>query len=368
MRRLASAGQDDWFLEDGPPGRIAAQEADEPLDWVLAEFRESTGAGAAILVEEDGDRLSSVAIEQGASGERMLRAFASARRVNRVAADGACWIDLNSDGPGTMLRVPILGGAGRCLCALLAFPRRPDAGAYGLAAKLRPFVSALQPYMKLWQRFHAERKRTNGLKAALDQQEGGVFLLGSDGRLLFTNTDGERLLAAHDGLRERHGALSATELGDALRLQVAIDHVLNANRSGKGDASRASLPIMMIRRSHDRPPLVIAVVALDARAERGGDPAAVMFALRPEKDTAQRITPICRLHGLSPVETRLVCHLVAGMTMCEAALVMRIKQLTARTYLKQIFLKTGARRQAELIRMMMASLLPLTDIKSFQTV
>jgi DNA-binding CsgD family transcriptional regulator len=40
---------------------------------------------------------------------------------------------------------------------------------------------------------------------------------------------------------------------------------------------------------------------------------------------------------------------------------MRIKQQTARAYLRQIFQKTGTNRQADLVRMMMSNLLPFFD-------
>jgi DNA-binding CsgD family transcriptional regulator len=53
--------------------------------------------------------------------------------------------------------------------------------------------------------------------------------------------------------------------------------------------------------------------------------------------------------GLTPAEARLVQRLVSGDSLRSAAKVLGIKYETVRTHLKSIFQKTGARRQAELV-------------------
>jgi DNA-binding CsgD family transcriptional regulator len=53
--------------------------------------------------------------------------------------------------------------------------------------------------------------------------------------------------------------------------------------------------------------------------------------------------------GLTPAEARLALHLVAGETLRSAEAKLSISYETARTHLKNIFGKTGTRRQAELV-------------------
>jgi DNA-binding CsgD family transcriptional regulator len=53
--------------------------------------------------------------------------------------------------------------------------------------------------------------------------------------------------------------------------------------------------------------------------------------------------------GLTPAEARLALHLVAGETLRSAEVKLSISYETARTHLKNIFDKTGASRQAELV-------------------
>ena len=53
--------------------------------------------------------------------------------------------------------------------------------------------------------------------------------------------------------------------------------------------------------------------------------------------------------GLTPAEARLVLRLVAGDSLRSSAKTLSIGYETARTTLKSIFQKTGTRRQAELV-------------------
>jgi DNA-binding CsgD family transcriptional regulator len=60
--------------------------------------------------------------------------------------------------------------------------------------------------------------------------------------------------------------------------------------------------------------------------------------------------------GLTPAEARLTLHLVAGETLRSAAAQFNISYQTARTHLKNIFNKTGACRQAELVTVILTAL------------
>jgi DNA-binding CsgD family transcriptional regulator len=60
--------------------------------------------------------------------------------------------------------------------------------------------------------------------------------------------------------------------------------------------------------------------------------------------------------GLTPAEARLVLRLVSGDSLRSAAKALGIKYETVRTHLKSIFQKTGTRRQAELVIVVIRSL------------
>ncbi len=80
--------------------------------------------------------------------------------------------------------------------------------------------------------------------------------------------------------------------------------------------------------------------------------AAIVYVLQPSQGPARGLDALCQLHGLSRVESRLISHLIGGLTITEAAVEMRIKVETARAYLKQIFAKTGMHRQTDLVTLM----------------
>ncbi len=56
---------------------------------------------------------------------------------------------------------------------------------------------------------------------------------------------------------------------------------------------------------------------------------------------------------LSPAESRLCGHLVRGLTLADCAVQLGISVETARSHLKRVFEKTGARRQAELMLLLL---------------
>lgn len=67
------------------------------------------------------------------------------------------------------------------------------------------------------------------------------------------------------------------------------------------------------------------------------------------------------MFSLTPTEARLAVAIAEGSTPAEAAGFLGISVLTARTHLKRIFHKTATTRQAELVRLVLAELPPLSS-------
>jgi DNA-binding CsgD family transcriptional regulator len=64
---------------------------------------------------------------------------------------------------------------------------------------------------------------------------------------------------------------------------------------------------------------------------------------------------LVKLYGLTPAETRLLALLGRGLSVEEAADALGVTMATARTHLARVFDKTGTRRQAELVRLVMSA-------------
>ena len=66
-----------------------------------------------------------------------------------------------------------------------------------------------------------------------------------------------------------------------------------------------------------------------------------------------------QLFNLTPAETALALELANGLSLEEAAEELNIRRNTARAHLRSIFSKTGVRRQTELVRIMLNSVMAL---------
>ncbi|UZK67771.1 hypothetical protein [Sphingomonas sp. M1-B02] len=214
-------------------------------------------------------------------------------------------------------------------------------------------------YFKLWQTNRIWRQRCGIFESALDQTDTGVIFLTKRGEVVFANEAAETILSTGDGLRRNHGSVAATIIAESMSLQVALEHVeaINAQRS----AVRArSAPVLALHRDSG-PPLIVSLVAAETSAVEASDVAVIMYVVDPQLSTAKMLAPVCRLYQLSPVETDLVCHLAQGKALCRAAESMHIKEQTARSYMKQIYLKTKTNRQTELVVLMLSSLVRMKD-------
>ncbi|MNJ75288.1 Bacterial regulatory protein, luxR family [compost metagenome] len=72
-------------------------------------------------------------------------------------------------------------------------------------------------------------------------------------------------------------------------------------------------------------------------------------------------TVTAQLYNLTPAETGLALELANGLSLEEASERLNIRRNTARAHLRSIFSKTGVRRQTELVRIMLNSVVALGE-------
>jgi DNA-binding CsgD family transcriptional regulator/PAS domain-containing protein len=218
------------------------------------------------------------------------------------------------------------------------------------SARLLPLV---QPFFRIWASRLRSATRLRALTAAIDRSDVGVLLVDASGRLTFANEAAEALIARNDGLRRLGGMLAASHLADTLNLQTSVQHVLASGADDpKGSATAA--PVVALRRSCGRP-LMATIVPVRTLAQPSGDAAAIVYVFDPGRTMGVLLEPVCKFFGLSRVETQLACLIGDGMVLSDAAKAMHVRELTARSYLKQVFLKTGTKRQAELVGLLLKS-------------
>lgn len=334
--------------------------ANEDFAWIAARFREVTGATDMILSLHPAGGAPELLMMQGrvrfdAGLRSEALAFAAhASAPARRRSDGGPalrWEKLPGGGEPVPLLVLMLAADGYNQVVLTALFGNGRGEGQAETAALRIYP-VLVGYFRLWLVARAQRLRLDAFASALDRYDAAVCLLDAQARLLFANKAALELLEAGEGLMRTGAGVTAADISHAVKLRVAIDHFI---ASGTG-ASNAGAAIVHLGRSNCRRPLIAAVLPAGLPRRSSDDPALLLFVFDPEQDISALLPPACQAYGLSPAETRLACLLLEGLTVSEAALRMRVKVPTLRTYLKQIFGKTGTSRQSDLVRLLMGSL------------
>ena len=91
----------------------------------------------------------------------------------------------------------------------------------------------------------------------------------------------------------------------------------------------------------------------------GSIPVAIVYLSGDRWSQADRRDQLVDLFGLLPSEARFAWVIAQGIPISEAAQVLGLSVETARNYSKRIYAKTGARGQAELVRIVLTSVLAI---------
>jgi len=84
-----------------------------------------------------------------------------------------------------------------------------------------------------------------------------------------------------------------------------------------------------------------------------GVPAAFVTADAPGADRRRQQSDLCQRYGFTIAEAALAAEILKGDGRAAAARRCRVSDATAKTYLANIFEKTGTHRQAELVRFLL---------------
>lgn len=178
--------------------------------------------------------------------------------------------------------------------------------------------------------------------AVLDRLDLPVLVTDGNGVVRYTNRSGGRLLADKRGLSlAPDGRLRATDRESTKAMWQAIGMV---GTDGIGEITQY---IRVERHNYERP-LVLVIAPVTA-----GESAALILVNDPEGDRLASAETIATLLELSPTEAKLARALANGLTLEDAAESLSVTLNTARTYLKQVFLKTSTNRQPDLVRLVL---------------
>jgi DNA-binding CsgD family transcriptional regulator len=243
------------------------------------------------------------------------------------------------------------------LIGLSASQRRVDQFGDRELELVRTLLPHIHRAVCVHQRLERAERITADATSVLDRVGHGVLFVSATGRLLFANGVAVEMLRSGDGLVETHGELRASAPAQTRELRAAIAAALSV-RSG----IVAPRPVLLLSRPSGRRPLVVIAAPLPSHhlTTATRDPAAAIFVTDPERGAKPDAETIALILRLTPAEARLAACLAAGEPLNEAAERLGIQLETARKRLKTIFQKTDTHRQADLIRVVLQSLSPLS--------
>jgi len=181
------------------------------------------------------------------------------------------------------------------------------------------------------------RRESEALGEALDRIFEAVALISRSGKVVYRNRAAERIFSNAVGV-----ALSPDD-----RL-VAATSDARAELSKALGQCVAPAPIAVPRL--EQPPLVLNLQPLPPHMQGAFGAMALLFISDPLAKPTDRTEALRSAYGLTKAEARLVQALSEGVSLKHVASRLQITYETARTHLRRILSKTGARRQSELVR------------------
>jgi DNA-binding CsgD family transcriptional regulator len=179
----------------------------------------------------------------------------------------------------------------------------------------------------------------------LDRLGDGVIIVDVHGAPKLVNKAAQALFGPGGGLRLEAGRLSALKSSEAAELQRLLNGCFARHGLATGGRMRLSSAIRAAPLT-----LIVAPTAAGGPWPMPRQAAALLLIKLQQRPGHFAERELADRFGFTRAEMELARRLCEGLSVREAATRNGIRDSTARSYLKQIFDKTGVRRQAELVR------------------
>ena len=225
----------------------------------------------------------------------------------------------------------------------------------------RALCSMFLPHLRRALHLHNLLDRSESMSElyaqAISRLSVATIVLDETGKVLRLNPVAEEILKSADGLKLVGGRLEATYPSDNRELQRLVKHAFSAEVREGGLTADA----MSVTRPSGQVSLGLVVEAIPSLewAEGKSKPAAVIYIRDSVGKSLASEVVTKQLFNLTKAETALAMELANGLSLEEAAENLNIRRNTARAHLRSIFSKTGVRRQTELVRILLNSVVAL---------
>lgn len=228
--------------------------------------------------------------------------------------------------------------------------------------KDKALCSRLLPHLRCSLDFHdlLDRRESMGnlYSEAVNRLSIASMVLDEAGNILQLNAVARALLEQADGLKRVGSRLEASYPSDNRELYRFIRYAAESRANLASEPVSAALSIA-------RPSgqvglgVVIEPIRNSGWVEGRGQPV-VMVYVRDAMGGVQMSNELAQqLFTFTPAETTLALQLANGLSLEEAAEKLGITRNTGRAHLRSIFAKTGIKRQAELVKVLLNSIVSL---------
>jgi DNA-binding CsgD family transcriptional regulator len=198
--------------------------------------------------------------------------------------------------------------------------------------------------------------RTGALTESLDSLEHAIVIVTSDSFVAHGNSAAERLFLQGDGLTFSAGRIVASAPHVRAKLQVLMNLAVSGDDLGVCHGGS-----MACERPSGRRPYAVHVLPMNRPetefAPRGTT--AMVLIVDPERHPIPSADKLRQLFGLTKTEAAVAQLVVNGEGLGPIGDQLRLSRDTVKTHLRNIFHKTGTHRQAELVRLLLATSGPI---------
>jgi DNA-binding CsgD family transcriptional regulator/PAS domain-containing protein len=230
-------------------------------------------------------------------------------------------------------------------------------------ASLEQLLPHIQRALQLHRQFAAVAGMATALAGVADELPSGMVVLDGNGNAVHLNRAAQALVARDDGIAVDRAGQVVLAASDAKARFAALLH--DVLQDDPPDGRQGAGGVVRIRRKDARAPYTMLVAPRPrAAAESAPDRDAMLrgaLLMIHDPDRLLRIPSamVQAVFGLTRREAELTAALCGGMTPTQFAAQAGVSVNTVRFHLKSLYAKTETRGQADLIRVVMATLASL---------
>jgi len=206
-----------------------------------------------------------------------------------------------------------------------------------------------------------DRRRTEAatLLDLVDGISAAMFLVSASGRIVHANARGHAMLAQGSLIRAAGGKLAPID-ADA---EQALGHAVAMAAGDDAAVQIKGTAVPLTARDGDRYVAHVRPLSSGARRRAGAscEAAAAVLVHKPAIETGTPQEVIGKHYKLTPTELRVLLAIVQLDSVHEIAEALGMAFATAKTHLHHVFTKTGAKRRADLVKLVAGYASPLVN-------